>query len=374
MKLTAAQVKAITEPGKYHDRDGLILRVAPGGSKQWVWRGTVHGRRVELGMGSVRFTTLAEAREIAFEHRKTARRGSDPRTLRRGSDVPTFKQATEQVIEAHRGGWKNGRSETNWRRPLTYASSLDRVPVDQITTADLARVLRPIWHEKPATAVKLRTRLGMVMRHAIAEGHRIDDPAGPALTAAMPRHTTPPKHHASIAHGELAEVLAIIDGSPRVWPVSKSCLRFVVATACRSGEARLATWAEIDRQAGTWTVPAERTKTARPLVIPLNKMALTALDEAHGYADGSGWIFPSPTGKVLSDSGLSKLLREYGAGGTVHGMRSSFRSWAAETGVAREVAEAALGHISGKIERAYQRSDLLEARRAVMADWAAYLA
>ena len=372
MTLTAAQVRAIKAPGKYYDQHGLILRVAPGGSKQWIWRGTVHGRRRHLGLGAVAFTSLAEARDIAFDYKRTARRGEDP--TRRVGAVPTFKQATEQVIEAHRGGWKNDRSETNWRRPLTYASSLDRVPVDQITTADLARVLRPIWHEKPATAVKLRTRLGMVMRWAIAEGHRTDDPAGPGLTAAMPRHTTPPKHHASIPHGELAEVLAIIDGSPRVWPVSKSCLRFVVATACRSGEARLATWAEIDRQAGTWTIPGARTKTSRPLVVPLSKMALTSLDEAHGYADGSGWIFPSPTGKVLSDSGLSKLLREYGAGGTVHGMRSSFRSWAAETGVAREVAEAALGHISGKIERAYQRSDLLEARRAAMADWAAYLA
>ena len=372
MTLTAAQVRAIKAPGKYYDLHGLFLRVAPGGSKQWVWRGTVHGRRRQLGLGAVAFTSLAEARDIAFEYKRAARRGEDP--SRRVGAVPTFKEATEQVIEAHRGGWKNDRSETNWRRPLTYASSLDRVPVDQITTADLARVLRPIWFDKPATAVKLRTRLGMVLRHAIAEGHRTDDPAGPALTAALPRHTAPPKHHASIPYGELAEILAIVDNSPRVWPVSKSCLRFVVATACRSGEARVATWSEIDREAGTWTIPGERTKTARPLVIPLNKMALTALDEAHGYADGTGWIFPSPTGKVLSDSGLSKLLREYGAGGTVHGMRSSFRMWAAESGVDREVAEAALGHVTSKIERAYQRSDLLALRRDVMDRWSDRLA
>ena len=202
MKLTASQVRSIKTPGKYHDEHGLILRVAPGLSKQWIWRGTVHGRRRELGLGSAVYTTLAEARDRAFEYRRIARQGGDP-SARPADTAPTFAEAVEQVIEAHRGGWKNDRSETNWRRPLTYASKLDRVPVDQITTADMAAVLRPIWHTKPETARKLRTRLGMVMRHAIAEGFRTDDPAGPALSAAMPRHTAPPKHHASIPHAEL---------------------------------------------------------------------------------------------------------------------------------------------------------------------------
>ena len=265
----------------------------------------------------------------------------------------------EPVIDAHRGGWKNGRSETNWRRPLTYAVSLGRVPVDQITTSDLARVLRPVWHDKPETARNLRTRLGMVMRWAIAEGHRTDDPAGPALTAALPKHTAPPKHHRSLPHGEIAEALRIVDGSARAWPVSKACLRFIVATACRSGEARLARWDEIDRDAETWTIPGERTKTQRPHVVPLSKMALAALAEAHRHADGSGHVFPAPTGRgrALSDSGLSKLLRENDIPGTVHGMRASFRSWAAEQGIPREVAEAQLGHVAGKIERAYRPRD-----------------
>ncbi len=131
---------------------------------------------------------------------------------------------------------------------------------------------------------------------------------GPALTAALPKHTAPPKHHRSLPHGEIAEALQIVDGSARAWPVSKACLRFIVATACRSGEARLARWDEIDRDAETWTVPGER-----------------------------------------------------------------FRSWAAEQGMPREVAEAQLGHVAGKSERAYQRSDLLDARRKVMDDWSDYL-
>ncbi|MXZ53369.1 MAG: tyrosine-type recombinase/integrase [Acidimicrobiaceae bacterium] len=370
-KLTVQQVKSITAPGKYHDRDGLMLRVAPGGSKQWVWRGTVHGRRVELGMGAVRWTSLAEAREIAFDYMRTARRGGDPRSLRPGSNVPTFGEAVEAVIEAHREGWRSDRSETNWRRPLTYARSLNGMPVNAITTADLARVLQPIWHAKPETARKLRTRLGMVMRWAMAEGHRGDDPAGPALTAALPRHSAPAKHLASLPHGEIAEALAIIDRSPRAWPITKAALRFIVATACRSGEARLARWDEIDGE--TWTIPAERTKTQRPLVVPLSSMALEALAEARTYRDGSGLIFPSSKGQPLSDSTVSKLLRENDIPGTVHGMRASFRSWAAETSIAREVAEAALGHVAGKIERAYQRSDLLTARAEAMQRWADHL-
>ena len=366
MKLTVQQVKSITKPGKYHDRDGLILRVAPGGSKQWVWRGTIHGRRRELGLGSVRFTSLAEAREIAFDYLRTARRGGDP--TRQSSDAPTFAEAVEQVIDAHRDGWKDGgRSETNWRASLDrYASAISTMPVDQITTADLLRVLEPIWHDKRETARKVRTRLGVVLRWSIAQGWRTDDPTT-ALGAALPKNGNHAEHHASVAHENLGPALARLGGSARVWPVTVACLRFIAATACRSGEARLATWAEIDRDAETWTVPGERTKTGHTLVVPLSKMALSALDDAEGYADGSGWVFVSPTGRTLSNGTLSKFTRPEGF--TPHGLRASFRSWAAETGVNREVAEAALAHSAGAVARAYQRSDLLEARREVMQAW-----
>ena len=124
MKLTASQVRSISEPGKYIDQHGLIPRVAPGGSKQWVRRGTIQGKRRDIGLGAVAYTPLAEVREIAFEYRRISRRGGDPRSMRTNSGVPTFDEAVEAVIDAHRGGRKNGRSETNWRRPLTYAVSL----------------------------------------------------------------------------------------------------------------------------------------------------------------------------------------------------------------------------------------------------------
>ena len=377
-KLTAATVRAINSPGKYTDQHGLILRVAPGGSKQWVWRGTIRGKRRDLGLGAVAYTTLAEARELAWQYRKLARQGGDPSTLRyRCDDMPTFTEAADAAIAARRGGWRDqGRTESIWRSSLDrfVYPSIGSMPVDQITAGDLVRVLLPIWHDKRETARKVKHRIGVVMRWAIAEGHRTDDPTGPALTAALPRNgDRQVQHLRSLPYSEVADALAVIDDSD-AWPVTKTCLRFVTATACRSGEARHATWTEIDRDAETWTIPAERTKTNRPLVVPLSKMALTALDDADAYADGSGLVFPSPRGKPLSDATMSKLLKENGIASTVHGMRSSFRSWCAETGVNREAAEISLGHVTGRVERAYQRSDLLDARRAVMSDWSDYLA
>ena len=168
-RLTAAAVRAAKAPGRYYDEHGLILRVAPGGSRQWLWRGTVAGRRREVGLGAVAYTSLAEARNIAWEYRKLARAGGDP-TARTTTAVPTFTEATEAVIAAHRGGWKDGgRSETNWRASLErYAyPAIGSTPVDAIATADLARVLRPIWHTKRETARKLKTppRGGHAPRH-----------------------------------------------------------------------------------------------------------------------------------------------------------------------------------------------------------------
>ncbi len=372
--LTAAKVRAIRTPGKYTDKHGLILRVAAGGSKQWIWRGTIRGKRRDLGLGAVDYTTLAEAREIAWEFRRLARQGGDPSTLRyRSPTVPTFEQAADAAIAARRGGWRDGgRSEAIWRASLQahIFPAIGSVPVDQISTGDLARALLPIWHTKSETARKIRHRIGAVMSWVIAEGHRVDDPTGAALTAALPHNARNVRHHKSLPYSEVAAALAVIDGTD-AWVNTKACLRFVVATACRSGESRHARWDEIDRDAETWTIPAERSKTGRPLAIPLSKMALAALDAA--YVDGSGLLFPSANGKPLSDATMSKLLKENNVASTVHGMRSSFRSWCADTGVSRESAELALGHVTGTVERAYQRSDLLEARREIMGDWSDYL-
>ena len=367
-KLTAARVRTLNKPGKYYDQHGLILRVAPGGSKQWIWRGTVRGRRRDIGLGAVAYTTLAEARDIAYEYRKLARAGVDPTTTRLAFTIPTFAEAVERVIEAHRGGWKDsGRSEENWRSSLQrYAyPRIGSMLVNEITTADLVDVLIPIWHDRRETARKVKTRLGVVLRWAMAVGHRSDDPAGPSLTAALPRHKgTPSKHLASLPYAQVAAALARLDSNARTWRPTVACLWFIAATVARSGEARLAIWDELDLGSKTWTVPGERTKTGREHVVPLSPVAVAALDEARNYSDGSGLVFPSPTGRTLSSGSLSRFTRVEGF--TPHGLRASFRTWCAETGVPREVAEAALAHSAGIVERAYQRSDLLAARREIM--------
>ena len=373
-KLTVASVRSLRKPGKYYDQHGLILRVAPGGSRQWIWRGTIRGRRHDIGLGAVAYTTLAEARDIAYRYRKMARAGIDPRYAQPDDYVPTFAEAVEQVIEAYRPGWKDtGRSEENWRSSLRryVYPALGTTPVDLITTADLVRVLLPVWHSKTETARKLKTRLGVVMRWSIAAGYRTDDPAGPALAVALPRHTTPTNHLASLPHDQVGPTLEKLDTLPRAWPPTVACLRFLAATATRSGEARFATWDEVDLRARTWTVPAERTKTSREHVVPLSSAALVALDVARLYSDGDGPLFPSRSGKPLSNGAMSKLTRPFEF--TPHGLRASFRSWAAETGVPREVAEAALAHSAGSLARAYQRSDLLAARRKVMEAWGRYI-
>ena len=373
-RLTAVSVRSMKKPGKYYDQHGLILRVAPGGSKQWIWRGTVRGRRREIGMGAVAYTTLAEARDIAYGYRKLARAGIDPKSTQSNNLVPTFAEAAEQVIEAYRPGWKDtGRSEANWRSSLRryVYPSLGSTPVDQITTADLVQVLLPVWHTKAETARKLKTRLGVVLRWSIAAGYRSDDPAGPALAAALPRRAAQAKHLASLPHDQVAATLEKLDTLPGAWPPAVACIRFLAATAARSGEARFATWDEVDLEARTWSVPAERTKTSREHVVPLSSAALAALDAARSYCDGSGLLFPSPAGKALTSGAMSRLTQPFEF--TPHGLRASFRSWAAETGVPREVAEAALAHSAGTIERAYQRSDLLTARREVMEAWSRHI-
>lgn len=374
-RLTAARVRSIKAPGKYYDQHGLVLRVAPGGSKQWIWRGTIRGRRRDIGLGAVAYTSLADARDTAYQYRKIAREGGDPTDLRHWSTVPTFAEAAERVIKVHRGGWKaGGKSEENWRSSLQrYAyPRIGARPVNEITTADLVHVLLPIWHTKRETARKVKTRMGIVMRYTIVEGHRSDDPAGPALAAALPRHNgIPPKHLASLPHGELAAALARLSAT-HPWRPKMACLLFIAATVARSGEARLATWDEIDLDAKTWTVPAERTKTSRIHVVPLSSVALAVLEAVRpDGGERSGLIFVSPTGRTFANGALSRFTR--GEGFTPHGLRASFRTWCAETGVTPEVAEAALAHVAGVVERAYQRSDLLAARRKLMEAWARVL-
>ncbi len=372
--LTAAFVRHAA-PGKYYDADGLYLRVDESGAARWAWRGTVHSKRVDLGLGSTRHLTLSGARQKAFEYRKLARAGGDPRALRPDRAVPTFAEAAETVIGIHEPGWKDGgKTAAQWRSSLRdyVMKRLGKRRVSEIDTVDVMAVLLSIWTTKAATARKVRQRIGAVMRWSVAQGYRSDNPAGDAIGTALPKANGIKKHYRALPHSEVAGAIAIIRASRAHW-ATIAAIEFLTLTAARSGEVRHARWPQVDIKSATWTVPTERAKTGREHRVPLSRPALQVLAEARRATGDTSLIFPSVTGRALSDNTLSKLLRENGIPAVIHGMRSSFRDWCAESGISREVAEACLAHVVQGVEGSYFRSDLFERRRASMQLWADYL-
>ena len=381
-RLTAAFVRSVDQPGVYGDEHGLRLRVYQSRkrksiSRQWIWRGTVNGVRRDAGLGGFPYVTLAEARQTAFEYRKIARAGGDPLALKRQPDVPTFAEAVETVIGIHREGWKDaGKSEKQWRASLrNYAMRrLGRKRVDEINTADVMAVLIPHWHTKNETMRRVRQRIGAVMKWAVAQGYRDDNPAGDAITAALPKNSSMRRHQRALPFGEVGDALNKVKWSGAYRPTVLA-FELLVLTACRSGEVRLATWDEIDFDTATWTVPANRMKSKRDHRVPLSGRALEILQEARDFTDISGLVFPSPRGGSVSENTLSKLLRELQIDAVPHGFRSSFRDWAAECSDApREVCELALAHVnSDRVEAAYRRTDLFERRRVLMEQWSSFV-
>ena len=228
---------------------------------------------------------------------------------------------------------------------------------------------------KPETAKRVRQRIGTIMKWAIAQGHRTDNPAGEALGAALPKTDNGKRHHAALPHAKVADAIEVVQGSGAGMAV-KLAFEFLVLTAARSGEIRLATWGEIDTDARTWTVPAERMKANQEHRVPLCARAMQILTEARALEAASGLVFPGTrAGKPLADLTLSKLMRDLNIDAVPHGFRSSFRDWAAERANAPPaVAEAALAHtVRNKVEAAYNRTDLFDRRRRLMDQWAGYL-
>ena len=237
----------------------------------------------------------------------------------------------------------------------------------------MLEILNPIWHHKPETARRLRQRINAVMEWAVVMEYRTDNPCD-RVGATLGRQRDVVRHMAALPHAEVAEALATVRAS-RATTAAKLAFEFLVLTAARSGEVRLAEWTEIDSDAAVWTVPAERTKANREHQVPLSPRAIEIIGAARALADDTSLVFPSRRGKPLSDMTLSKLLKEQGIPAVPHGFRSSFRDWAAEeTNHPREVAEAALAHqVKDKVEAAYARSTLFERRRRLMNDWSLYL-
>ena len=375
--LTPAFVRNVSQAGRYCDGQGLYLDVRPSGSRGWIQRLTIRGRRTELGLGGFPLVSLKEVREKAFANRKLAREGGDPLSeKRRVESTPTFADATRQVWNQLRPGWRSPQHAQLWLSSLErYAvPPIGKMPISEVTSADVIGILAPIWHDMPPTARKLRQRIRAVMEWAVAMGLRPDNPCdriGPVLGS----QGGVVRHMRALPHGQVSAAIETVRRS-NARPVVKLAFEFLVLTATRSGEVRGALWTEIDRGEGAWIIPARRTKAAREHRVPLCRRALEILEEARALDRGSPLVFPGLRRNPIATTALSELLRELKIAAVPHGFRSSFRDWAAEdTDHPREVVEAALAHVvQNKVEAAYRRTDLFERRRRLMDDWAAYLA
>jgi integrase len=391
-RLSATFVRGLNRPGKYYDGGGLMLQATPTKTKgvvtkAYLFRYQIDHRERQMGLGSARVITLAEARVKANEARKLLAAGIDPltarnadRTAARAAELrrATFRQCIDGFLDSHGDRWR-AKHLAQWRNSMrTYCRPIDDVAVADIDVGMVLRVIEPDWKRAPATMDRVRRRIGEVLGYAEVRGLR---PPGPLPTRwknhldkmlPHPRTLKPVQHHAAISYSDtpgLFKRLAASDAIP------EQCLAFTMLTVARSAEARGARWSEFDFKAKIWTVPPERMKRTREHRVPLSVEALALIERLPRDAD---YLFTvNGNDKPIVAMSLRKALaRHAGEGLTVHGLRSSFRTWADErTNFPREIKEVALAHAIGDAtEAAYARSDLIEKRRRLMEQWATFLA
>ena len=378
-KMSYAEAKSLKKPGFHFMGDTLYLRIGTGEGKSWVQRLTINGKRHDIGLGSFKLVTLAEARDRAFENRKAARiHKRDPLAEKRKARLPSFRDAAEQTHEALKPSWRNGKHTRNWLQAMEkhVFPVIGATQIDRLGREDVLKILTPLWTTRPETARRLRQKMRQTFRWAMAHGHIENNPAGEMIEGALPKLPAVKAHLRALPYRDVPAALETI-GQSGAGIAVKLAFRFLVLTAARAGEVRGAIWDEISLDNKTWTIPAERMKGGKVHRVPLSNPGLDVLEQARILADRTGLVFPSPqrSGKPLSDMALTKLLRDNALAdrATAHGFRSSFRDWCADTGKPREVAEAALAHVVGSTEGAYFRSDLFERRRGVMNQWADYV-
>lgn len=397
-RLSALQVAKLSKPGLYGDGGGLTLQITTTGAKSWLLRYMMAGKPFGMGLGPTHTVSLAEARQKALDARKLLIEGINPLVVKRQNRIAgalasakmmTFDQCAEAYILAHKAGWKNAKHADQWTNTLnTYASPVfGHLPVAEIDTGLVVKCLSPIWESKTETASRLRGRIESVLGWATTSGYRTGE--NPArwkghldnLLATISKSGRT-KHHPSLPWQRIGAFMAALRAREGV---SARAVEFAVLTACRSGEVRGAKWTEFDTAGKVWTIPAERMKAKREHEVPLSDAALALLESMP--KDGE-IVFAGTKKQLLSDMSLTAVIRRMngddkpvwadanGEGVTVHGFRSSFRMWAAETtNYPREVAEHALAHqLPDAVERAYQRGSQFAKRAALMAEWSAYCA
>lgn len=389
-KLTVKGVASKNKVGRYSDGNGLYLQVSKFGTKAWIFRFTLNGKARQMGLGPTKLITLKEAREEAERCSKLVYNKIDPIDLRKrehgkaiaeSASVITFKECAEKYINAHKDGWKNAKHASQWHNTLnTYAfPTLGSIPIQDVNTGMILKVLEPIWATKTETASRIRGRIDAILGWATSREYRKGE--NPArwkdhLDNILPQKTKVKKvkHHAALPYAEIGQFMADLRTNKTN---SNLGLEFLILTAARTGEVINATWSEIDFNKRLWTIPAERTKTDHEHRVPLSDDAISVLTEMKQNAT-SDFIFPGgKRGRPLSNMAFLQCLKRMERSDlTAHGFRSTFRDWAAEkTNYPSEVAEMALGHAVGdKVEAAYRRGDLYEKRCKFMDAWAKHCA
>jgi integrase len=399
-RLSALQVSKLTKPGLYGDGGGLTLQITATGAKSWLLRYMVAGKPFGMGLGPTHTVSLAEARQKALDARKLLLDGVNPLAAKKQNQIAaaladakmmSFDQCAEAYILAHKAGWKNAKHGDQWTNTLnTYASPVfGHLPVAEIDTGLVVKCLAPIWESKTETASRVRGRIESVVGWATTSGYRTGE--NPArwkghlenLLATISKSSRT-KNHPSLPWQRIGAFMSALRTREGV---SARAVELAILTACRSGEVRGARWSEFDTAGKLWTIPAERMKAKREHQVPLSDAAL-ALLESMTKGDDADVVFAGTKGQPLSDMSLTAVIRRMngdkkpvwadanGEGITVHGFRSTFRMWAAETtSYPREVAEHALAHqLPDAVERAYQRGSQFAKRAALMAEWAVYCA
>jgi integrase len=335
-----------------------------------------------MGLGPAALVSVVQAKATAMTHRLAVFQGRCPLTERKGGrsrvTPMTFGRCRDLYVEAHKAGWRSREHQRQWTVSIhVHASGLTNLPVARVDTAEIIAALQPIWHTKTATASRLRGRIESVLDFAKARGWREGE--NPArwrghLDQMLPRpkRLKPVQHLEAVAWRQLPELWRTLIAHRAVVPALGLC--FVIATACRRGEVLGATWDEIDLGARIWTIPGDRMKSGRMHRVPLSDQTVQLL-QALASLRRSEHVFPGANGRrPVSATTMLDIMREVHRSATIHGMRSGFRDWCTEQGVAHEVAELALAHRVGDATvHAYLRGDALEPRRVVMQQWGDFL-
>ena len=383
LALTSRFVQSVKSNGhvqKFADGNGLYLVVGAEGGKRWVLRVVAKGKRCDIGLGSAALVSLADARDAAMKFRKVARAGGDPLAERRAArrSIPTFKEAAEALHATLAPGFRNTKHRAQWLSSLGYVfDAIGTKRVDAVTSADVLEVLNSLWLARPETSRRVLQRTAAIFNWAIAKGFVGGNNPTTGVKKVLPKHREAVRHHRALAYRDVPAFVKALDADTGL-PQAKLAFEFAILTVGRTSQVLHTTWDEIDFVGKTWNVPAGRMKFAREHRVPLAERCIVILDAAKAIAGDSRYVFPGrwrtkPLCNATFDNMAERMGRKDAM--TPHGMRSSFRDWAEETThYSRAVIESSMARALGtKVEVAYLRSDLIEKRRQLMAEWADFV-